>query len=155
MKVKLKTFVFYCKIAKKKRKTVYGKNFCKPFSKTKTRESLDPFHFTPLCSLSFSLSALFSLLSSHSPNLSHPVSHTPPESPQPEPPSALLGLSLALADRRSPQCPPICRQSARTRVTPTRATLNPSWSLSRTRRSPISTVPTDLLVLNLRSIGLL
>ena len=156
-----KPLFFTVKSQRKKRKTVYGKNFCKPFSKTKTRESLDPFHFTPLCSLSFSLSALFSLLSSHSPNLSHPshpqpprvshstpsatqcltchpshpnpshpqpflvsLSHSPiadlhsahrsaanllvPESPQPEPPSTPLGLSLALADRRSPRCPPIC-----------------------------------------------
>uniref|UniRef100_A0A2N9GIC6 Uncharacterized protein n=1 Tax=Fagus sylvatica TaxID=28930 RepID=A0A2N9GIC6_FAGSY len=69
------------------------------------------------------------------PNPSHPqpllvsLSHSPiadlhgahrsaadllvPESPQPEPPSAPLGLSLALADRRSPRCPPICRRSAR------------------------------------------
>ena len=140
------------------RKTVYGNFFRKPFSKTRVRLPR-PFHSSHSVS---ALSLSHYLLSSHSPNLSHPshpqqpptatpclalhplshpVSRTPPESPQPEPPSTPFGLYLALADRRSPRCPPICRRSDRTRVTPTRATLSPSWSLSRTRRSPISTVP--------------
>jgi hypothetical protein len=88
------------KSRRKKRKTVYGKNFCKPFSKTKTRKSLDPFHFTPLCSHSllsalctFSLSAL--CLCTFSPSRASPAT-----------PSHSLLSASALSHRHEPAPPP-------------------------------------------------
>ena len=122
-KVNGKHLILTRKSSAKIRKTVYGNFFRKPFSKTRMRLPR-PFHSSHSVS---ALSLSHCLLSSHSPNLSHPshlqppepptatpclalhplshpVSRTPPEPPQPEPPSAPLGLSLALADRRSPRC---------------------------------------------------
>ena len=144
-KVKLKIFSFDRKMLKEKtenglRKTVYGKYFRKPFSKTKTCE-LNPLHLrlSALTLCTFSLSALCTF---------SPSPATPPATPVPSTDRCSSSLSPnpcpASRASRSPRCPSICCRSAHTRVTPTRATLSPSWSLSRTRRSPISTVPTDL-----------
>ena len=105
------------------RKTVYGKIFRKPFSKTRAPLSLS------LLSLFLTVSALFLIV---------PTSATPCLARFPFPWSLLhstapLGLSLALADRRSPRCLPICRRSARSQppIHWYSSSSRPSWCSSR------------------------